>query len=629
MITPLPLRPVLHARETAQSFFSRMAAMNGLPPTEFALDMGLTFRRVVESDDHAMDTLASLGGLTSSSKREMISWSGKRLGGVKMNFRGETFGSRSLRNPIVRGCPICLRGDVAASERSNIQAMVMRGDWLLRNVNLCIQHEHPLVDLWKFDSPTNRYDVGARLTEIADDILCGKFDKTRLDPTSYDRWLDRRLEGGSDPTWLSDHSLYAAVECSELLGVELVQSTLNPDAHLTVDPSTARASGFEVLSRGPQAFRQALDQLAILADGHLAEPKKAFGQLYANLSRAYKNDKAFSPFKDILRECILDTWPVARGTDLLGQRIATRRLHSLLSASREARVGVQLLSRILIRAGAISICDERPNARLTFDAPKYAPLLAEIPTLIGSTTMRKAMGATASQFHSLVEDGILVPAIDIPNIQSPWRRADGTALVASLTAHAVAIAPYDPAWINIQQAKLHSGLSVGEIVNAIRHTHLSVGQYVGQSGYSAICVSATEVDQRAQRAGEKKFTADITAAAFGRQVGMRNSGFFLAFVAAGHTPATRRMNFKTHKEHCFMTESDIVAFHTKFMTLPTMATEFGEHRRTLLKRMRDAGVQPYVPNGEYYGFIYLRRDVEAALLSRRSSIRSSTNLLPK
>ena len=87
----------------------------------------------------------------------------------------------------------------------------------------------------------------------------------------------------------------------------------------------------------------------------------------------------------------------------------------------------------------------------------------------------------------------------------------------------------------------------------------------------------------------------------------------MALLAAGHSTATPMTNPKTGATQLYMTESDIDAFHARFLTLPTMAAEFGEHRRTLLARIRAAGIRPFGPDDQDYGYLYLRESVEPAL----------------
>jgi hypothetical protein len=111
MLKPLQLRPTPKNRETIPSFLSRIAAMNGVSAKNFAVDMGFSLKKAVLLDDAALSSLASCGGLTGSQLEELVSWTGKKAEGVSKTFRDEVFVSRAVRNPIIRGCPICLRED--------------------------------------------------------------------------------------------------------------------------------------------------------------------------------------------------------------------------------------------------------------------------------------------------------------------------------------------------------------------------------------------------------------------------------------------------------------------------------------------------------------------------------------
>src|SRR5690606_26590376 len=127
MLNPLPLRVTEVARETFPSFLARMAAVNGISAQDFAVDMGFTLRTVIELDESAIQNLADRGGLDAKGIEELISWTGQAVGNVRMAFRGEVFVSRALRNPRVRGCPVCLREDAEAHGGGPAAGMAMRG----------------------------------------------------------------------------------------------------------------------------------------------------------------------------------------------------------------------------------------------------------------------------------------------------------------------------------------------------------------------------------------------------------------------------------------------------------------------------------------------------------------------
>lgn len=587
--------------------------MNGVGVVDFALDMGFSFKRAIALEEEALRSISECGGLTDDQFEELLSWTGQAIGNVQMMFRGEVFGSRALRNPIIRGCPVCLREDAEKGFGTPIRTMVMRGHWQFREVSLCVAHQHPLVPLWERLRPTDRYNVSARLAEVLPDILGGKFEQNRLPPSTYDLWLDQRLKTGRDDTWLADKSIYAATTFCRLLGMEMLRLEPLPDLVVDAETHLAQATGFDIACQGEDAIRDAIDSLAALALGRSDEPRKAFGELYVGLSQFYRNREAFAPFRQILRDCIVAIWPIAAGQDVLGITQSERVLHTIHSAAKETGIGAFLLEQFLIHFGALAVDDARPVARKTFDAMAYADLLAEIPTLVGPIEMRQAMGATLAQLKSLETDGVLVPRIDIPTIKSPWRTADGVALVDELHALAVEIDPSDNRWEGIQQARTRTKLSVGAIISAARDEHLRLGRRADIVGYAGLSVLKSQIDIMNPPIHKLPDHDFITPAAFGRSVGIRHHGWFEALAAAKHTPASRMPHPKTGDERTYVSLSDIDAFHKRFLTAATMENEFGIHRRTLLVKLKLAGVQFFAPKGNDFGPVFLREDVETAI----------------
>lgn len=108
----------------------------------------------------------------------------------------------------------------------------------------------------------------------------------------------------------------------------------------------------------------------------------------------------------------------------------------------------------------------------------------------------------------------------------------------------------------------------------------------------------------------------MSAAGFGRKVGLRDKGYFLALVDEGHTPATRIKQPTTGRDQLRVTEADIAEFHRRFLTPTTITAEFGLHRNTIFAAFRETGVVPFAPDGRDFGSLYLRS--EAAPLFARA-----------
>jgi hypothetical protein len=456
----LPLRVPPGPRETIPSFLSRMAATNGSSATDFSRDMGFTAKGAINLNGDALQRLADISGLNELQLKEMVSWTGQRLGNVRTAFRGEAFVSRAVRNPAMRGCPVCLRED-ALKQPEPLRAMIMRGDWQVRGVDICIKHRHPLVVLWRSANLFQRYDIGARLSEVLPEILAGSFERPLEETSDYDFWLSKRFDEGLDNTALAKYSVFPAVTLCNSLGSELLRQSPDYEPNDQNFGQKANAVGFEVAKQGERAIRSAFDKLAQTAKGALDEPQKAFGQIFVKLNRYYIADDEFAPFRKILRDCILDVWPYGRGETVLGVELSARRLHSIRSASLETGIGPTVLSDFLTEAGAFAPNDDRPNSRKTFDAVLYAGLLAEIPKLIGPIEMRRVIGATRTELISLEEDEVLPPFTKISTIKSPWRIADGQAFIAELSNIAHDIAPDETGWETLQQARKRSAIKVG------------------------------------------------------------------------------------------------------------------------------------------------------------------------
>ncbi|WP_439561558.1 TniQ family protein [Roseinatronobacter sp.] len=425
---------------------------------------------------------------------ELLSWTGTRAGNVRMQFRGELYVSRALRNPAMRGCPVCLREDAAGASGPPYGAMAMRGDWQLREVTVCTRHGHPLVPLWQAAAPRDRFDIGARLREIEADIMSGALDRPARAPSAYDLWLDRRLEDGRDDTWLRDHPVFVVTTLCRLLGQAVLREDSPGEEYAS---GRIHAAGFEIVVDGAAEIMAALDRIATISTGAWDEPQKAFGPLYTKLNRDYLHESGFDPFRNILRDCILDNWPLGPGDVVLGEAVRERLLHSLLTAKKETGIGTTVLEHFLTEAGAIRPNDPRPLGRRLFDAQAHAGLLAEIPTLVGPIAMRKAMGATKMELIALTEEGLLFPRTQVEKVKKPWRILDGMALVNELSARSVPVSGDDRNWTTLLLARKQTGVSLVELVEAVRNARLKVGRRVGVVGFHGIVVRLAEVDRMA------------------------------------------------------------------------------------------------------------------------------------
>lgn len=613
-MTPLPIsNPPPAPRETVFSYLSRLAATWNTDVVEIANDMGTSFKRLLAQDPEAFDALAVWADLDPTQLENMLSWTGVRAGNVRLMFRGGIFVSRALRNPVIRACPVCLREDAMQSDGPATAAMVMRGDWQMREANVCLRHNHLLVKLWTSDNPRERYDIASRLSEIGSAILAGKHDLPEVAPTPYDIWLDGRLQDGRDDTWFSGRSLFAATMFCRLLGQTILH---DKGAEGDLPAGAHHAAGFEIAKQGEHAVRETLARIARACE---AEPRKAYGALFSRLNDEYVEEKGFGPYRRLLRDVILDHWPIAAGKDLLGEVVEERRLHSLTTASQETGIGPGVLEHFLVEAGALSGDDDRPQRRRLFDARTYHDLLSEIPTLVGSITMRESIGATKMELEAFEKEDLLVPRTRVAKVKSPWRIPDGAKFVADLYQEAVPVTENDDGWETLLLARNRTGLSLRYQVDAIHSKRIALGKRAGVRGLHGLVVRKSDVDSLRTSQSRQKTVIEtglpgmMSAAEFGRSVGLRDHGYFISLIEAGHTPAAQQTNPRTGRQQYWLSARNIAAFHERFVTLTTLSDETGHHRNTLKSLLKASRVARFAPGDQDFGPVFLRAEAIAAL----------------
>lgn len=254
-----------------------------------------------------------------------------------------------------------------------------------------------------------------------------------------------------------------------------------------------------------------------------------------------------------------------------------------------------------------------------FDARIYGDLLSEIPTLVGPLAMRKAMGATNRELKALKTENVLVPRTRVAKVKNPWRIPDGISFVAELSKKAVPVAKDANEWETLLHARKRTRFSLTEQITDIQEDRLTLGHLTGVTGFHGLVVQIPEIDRlRAMRPLHDSpktvgVPGEISAAEFGRSIGLRDHGNFIALVEAGQTTAERILNPRTNRLQYRLNASDIAFFHGRFITLTTLSEETGHHRNTLKSLLAAARVTPFETGGRNFGAVYLRAEAAHAL----------------
>lgn len=604
----LTLAPV--PGETAFSFMARLAARNGLAASTFGTDMRIPFGAVIDGDPQALARLAALAGMPEA---ELAAWSPVSQGGWQHSFRGEIFHARGLKETTLRGCPLCLREDAAASGLPPEQAMAFRGGWLPRHVTLCITHRHPLVTLWTEATLSRRYDTAAGFALIADKILTGALDQPLREAFPFDLWIDRRLKGGPADGWLDQFALYPAAHFCELFG--RATFTLKIPKWRKLPPDRLWCcydAGYRVSSMGEAAIRNGLTQLQQQIGAPMDGPKKKFGDLYDRLAHDLTGED-YRPFRDLLRDHIATTWPLGPGDELMGEPVLERRVHSVLTAARDTGIDARRMRKLLAEAGWVRPAGEgREDAWELFDAVAAAPFLRSLGEGVSALELQERLGISRSKFGLLRKDGYLPPTLTGPDHKPLWDIQAGRAFIDGLLSGATPIYLQRYDWSSIAMAATRLKVRPAEIIRLIEARRLTrVGKHVDRDGYDAVLVDVAEVERLLDRPKAKGLTIEL----FAKQVGLRPTAA-MRLVRAGHIPATMGTNPKTKAAQRYLSPADVEAFHARFVTLRRLAALLGLSWQALNVQLGDAGIAPAMPDGQNVGALYEWEAIEAAFCCR-------------
>lgn len=608
MVSQLPLTVKPLPRETLPSFFARLSAANGTDATNFAMDMGISLKRVVHQDGEAVKLVRQLAGIAEEDVGMLLSWTGEPLGEVRMQYRGEVFVSRALRNPVVRGCLRCLADQAAAPGRP-LTNIAMQGNWLCRGVDVCVAHQQMLTPLWTEANPVLRDDTGEHLRDLLPDLASRAAEAESVEVSAYDFWLDGRLSENLDETCLQTQTTFAAMTMCLAFGEDILR-------HQGLPPNdrAAKAAGFDVVRQGPDAMRSMIRSLLRMDDGRLMISKAPLKSLSYTLNDVYRDSAEFDDFRQIIRDELLTFWPAAPGDMIFGGIAEARRFYTIASAAEETGLQKGLLQEILTAEGAFDENRIRQTRPRTFDAVAYANFLKEIPHLILGTELMIELGATEAEFEALCEEGVLRPYLKAPKVKNRWRRADVSDLREALASR-VGQGQVERNADTLLMAKRALGVRLSALIEAIQDGRLSAFRHEDQEGFHAIRVERTAVEVLietlpADALVEQPETEVTSASVFGKKIGLVEPKYMVRLVATGNSPGTEIVNSVTKRKQWSLTDDDIAAFHRRFTTTALLAKTTDVHRRTITSQFQRHGLLPFCAGGEVFEGIYLLSDVE-------------------
>ncbi|PZX10954.1 TniQ protein [Palleronia aestuarii] len=356
MIDASPLSPLSvtsHEDETFTSLLSRIAARNGAADlSDFRTDIGVRQEDILRPDAEALSALAIGAGVPdhpSLHRTPMMNADGQFVLGHARMTKSDLIRFR------IRICLKCIRADKRRDRRFG---PYQRFSWLLADVHACAEHSCLLEDITEASGTAGKLDFHRAVANTDPNILVRLGSKVFPLHRDLETYLVGRVLGHATNPFLDGleyrvvASTARSLGCLVRFGPKTALSGLTPR-----DQRIAGHDGFQILSGGPTAIHDALEGIRMSKPLAATKHRMRFGTFFDSLRN--RDDTAYAPIKDLVRDYILETFPVPEGTEVLGVTCRKQRRHTLATGAasidmNRARLGHRLVERGLayVRAGS-------------------------------------------------------------------------------------------------------------------------------------------------------------------------------------------------------------------------------------------------------------------------------------
>lgn len=610
----LPILPVIPG-ESLTSYFNRMAHFHGRTGVYQFLDIiELSRGAVMTPKEPDFARIRALTGLSDVTLSRMTFCP---LGGRMRSIAGEAVHAEFAYLDKTSYCPACLLED-GKLDSASAGIRVGRIEWQIESVRTCGRHGICLTRRKNADYG-ERFQLMSAVAPDDQTLKTMVAEAERITPSGLQNYILARLSGEIGPAWLDGQPIDLAARACEMLGVILaVGSHIDLRAVTEEQWREAGDVGFRFAATGEDGVREGL-QLAlsrVIAKGSAGGPQMAFGRLYQWL-QFNSNDKPFGPIREVVREFILDNFPIQPGVDLLGTPVDHRRVHSVQSLAKATGDHPKTINRAVILAGLASGDPDQSNPGMVFDAADGEDLMSRIRNSIPALDLQEYLNCNRVQAEQLVRTGTiprLMPnSLKASGVLKKVALADADAFLNRLMGAATKVQVPSDGMMNIVDAAEASRWPVIDIINGILSDMFSKVELCEPAlKFKAVLVDPREVREILSRAkSEGGVGFDEAARILGMPIPGLNALSRMrrpngtAYVEERSIPNAKGIGIRV------FSLDDLHAFLKEHISLKEYAEEQGVAPKWMKVRLDAKGIEPISPKYELGRVWYRREDLAA------------------
>lgn len=456
-LTPLALA----ADEPAQSYACRLARRINLPLRFWCTDVGLSRNDVIKGTLEAVQQIADYGGEDAT---RLLAATIRHQEGRNYELNGQELTRESLRRTRLRGCTQCMK------EQANggaVWDVSIQTAWCLASIFTCPFHNTALVQIG-----VGKNAMFNEWSLLTDDFLASPAAEEQpvtRQPGEFELYVSGRAkhdppESGGE---VNDLPMHVAMRLVPFIGQTLVRGTKATEPSSDDEMINAADVGFRAL-RTVGGLEQALADIDTGAGPRKFNqgPQHRFGKHLFGFLTSVTENPAYGPVLDRVREFVLNTIPVDRGSILFGRPVDTCRVHSVATLTAATGMHPTTLRRYLRENGFLK--SDSHAGDLPMPAAEVEAWAASMAEVVGQKAVEDLLGCSRSHFNTLLKARLIIPARASKGSRKfRFGGADLQNLLAKLLNAATVTATTPEGFVGLDRIGKMANCSIAAILKAV------------------------------------------------------------------------------------------------------------------------------------------------------------------
>ncbi|WP_263846640.1 hypothetical protein [Roseobacter sinensis] len=313
---------------------------------------------------------------------------------------------------------------------------------------------------------------------------------------------------------------------------------------------------------------------------------------------------------DLVRNFVESHYPIGPGEKVLGRSCKARKVHSVMTASRQ--YGIQYLRlRHLFQGMTTSDSFTQlppPNSREQVPAKVYDPWLKRYAETINPKSAARLLGVKYEVFIKLRDAGWVKPFVSVEGTVDRYDADELQRLLDHVFQNATPVADLEADQISFLASPMHCRCDSLDVLRLVCEGQLrTVLRRVGKSGLSGLCISKMEVLDALEGPPLNGFTKEQL-----RWKWRVSSSTVTYLVNSGFVSARRTRHPRNRKFLSLVHKDEVQRFEKKYKTLGCLSAEHEMQPIKLAAKLTDLKVKPInLPKG--LSRVYRRSDIDGVL----------------